>query len=260
MPVQAEDAFRVLSASATHKKLCSFFLPACRDWAFLPRYRLLPPRSSRCETSFRSRNEDSMTIPSHPMSVRHTMCCIPMSASDGCLSRGAGSVNCVVCSAKSAAEPGSLSFQRGAFARECFRPRHGFLHGVAKNGYRKRSHDYVACGVTIRLRGEGILEFHGHFGRLVGWWLSSSVVEPDREAWLRRGRLFRGSHERTATLISCHGFVRLSALDADSTAWATRPGRCAVSRATLAPATTVGVSGGWARRTPFGPSMRRRAA
>jgi len=190
----------------------------------------------------------------------HGTCCLSFRLVD-VFHPGVGSVNCDVRSAKLVAHGDNLSFQRGAIGAAVAERSHGLQHGAARNGYRKRSHDYVACGVTIRPRGEGTTSSHGHFGRLVGRWFVSSVVEPVREDSLRRGRLSRGPEGRAAALICrLDGFVRMSAPSADGMARATRPSRCVVNRAIPVPATSAGVSGGWTGCTPSGPRTRLRTA
>jgi hypothetical protein len=172
-----------------------------------------------------------------------------------------GSVNFVDRSAKMAVGDCGSSFRRGStgrkpsqvFVRVC-----GSNHGAARNGYRKRTRVRVACGVTIRPRGVGILSSHGHFGRsVVARSFFPVVHEPVREDLLRRGHLTSGPGFPAALTTLSVGFERMSA-DADRTVWATRPHSAVVTRAAFIPDTPAGVSGGWDRRTRPDPRTRLR--
>jgi len=172
-----------------------------------------------------------------------------------------GSVNFVDRSAKTVAGDCGRSFRRGGtggkpfqvFVRGC-----GSNHGAARNGYRKRTRVRVACGVTIRPRGVGILSSHGHFGRsVVGRLFFPVVHEPVREDLLRRGHLTSGPGFPAALTTSSVGFERMSA-HADRTVRATRPHSAVVTRAAFVPDTPAGVSGGWNRRTRPDPRTRLR--
>lgn len=189
--------------------------------------------------------------------VRHETCFARkvLKKSSQCV---AGSVNSGHRSAKSVSPAGNRSERRGGVEREWSCRLRGWNHGAARNGYRKRTRVRVACGVTIRPRGVGTLSSHGHFGRSVdGSFLLPVVLLPVREGSLRRGHLSRGPGLPAATLtVPPVGFVRMSALAADSMSWATRPRRAVVNRATSAPAQPAGLSGGWARRTRPDPRTR----
>jgi hypothetical protein len=170
----------------------------------------------------------------------------------------AGSVNSGHRSAKSVSPAGNRLERRCGVEQERPCRLRGWDHGAARNGYRKRTRVRVACGVTIRPRGVGTFSSHGHFGRSVdGSFLPSVVLLPVREGSLRRGHLSRGPGLPAATLtVSPVGFVRMSALSADSMSWATRPRPAVVNRATSAPAHPAGLSGGWTRRTRPDPRTR----
>ena len=169
------------------------------------------------------------------------------------------SVNSAHRSAKTAQGNRGLFFQRGGGNRIWFGSHRGLNHGAARNGYRKRTRVRVACGVTIRPCGVGILSSHGHIGRSVGGWFGSFVVlQPHSEALLRREHLSSGPGLPTAALTGSHvGFVRMSA-PADSIERATRHLSAVVNRAASVPAQPVGMSGGWTRRTRPDPRMRLR--
>lgn len=133
----------------------------------------------------------------------------------------------------------------------------GWNHGATGLGYRKRTRVRVACGVTIRPCGVGILSSHGHFGRSVeGSVLSPVVLEPASEASLRGRHLSRGPGLPAAALTtSLIGPPRMSAF-ADSSSSATRRRRAVVNRAASLPETPARVPGGWAGRTRPDPRTR----
>jgi hypothetical protein len=168
------------------------------------------------------------------------------------------SVNFVDRSAKTAAGDRGRAFRRSSGDRMVFGRDWCSNHGVARNGYRKRTRVRVACGVTIRPRGVGILSSHGQFGRLVvGRFLPLVVPEPVREELLRRRHLTSGPGLPAALTTRSVGFVRMSA-DADRTVRATRLNSAVVTRAASPPGTSAGVSGGWRRRTRPDPRTRLR--
>lgn len=131
--------------------------------------------------------------------------------------------------------------------------------GAAEDGCRKRTHVREACGGAIRFRGVGINLSHGHPGRSVGRFRSSSFVVqrlPDGHPSLR-SPIFRGPGLLAALTTRDVGFVRMPA-PAGRTASATRRRSPVVNRAVPIPATTVGTSGGWMGRTRTGPRTRLR--
>ena len=190
--------------------------------------------------------------------IRHTTC-FCFEASKNHSQSLAESVNSGNRTAKMVMGNRGLSFRRGSVDRACSGRCCCWNHGAARNGYRKRTRVRVACGVTIRPCGVGIFSSHGHFGRLVvGGHLFPIVLEPVREESLRRGHLFRGTGLPTAALTTSFvGFVPMPA-KAGRTVQATRRRSAVVNRATSIPEQSVGVSGGWKRRTRPDPRMRLR--
>ena len=190
--------------------------------------------------------------------IRHTTC-FCFEASKNHSQSLAESVNSGNRTAKMVMGNRGLSFRRGSVDRACSGRCCCWNHGAARNGYRKRTRVRVACGVTIRPCGVGILSSHGHIGRSVGGWFGSFVVlQPHSEALLRREHLSSGPGLPTAALTGSHvGFVRMSA-PADSIERATRHLSAVVNRAASVPAQPVGMSGGWTRRTRPDPRTRLR--
>ena len=190
--------------------------------------------------------------------IRHTTC-FCFEASKNHSQSLAESVNSGNRTAKMVMGNRGLSFRRGSVDRACSGRCCCWNHGAARNGYRKRTRVRVACGVTIRPCGVGILSSHGHIGRSVGGWFGSFVVlQPHSEALLRREHLSSGPGLPTAALTGSYvGFVRMSA-PADSIERATRHLSAVVNRAASVPAQPVGMSGGWTRRTRPDPRMRLR--
>ncbi len=192
------------------------------------------------------------------VTVRHATC-FSLGVSKNHSQSAPGSVNFGDRSAKTATGNRGRAFWRGGVGRTLSGGRCGWNHGAARNGYRKRTRVRVACGVTIRPRGVGIFSSHGHFGRsVVGGFLFAIVLEPVREESLRRGLLSSGAGVPAAALTTSFvGFVRMPA-QAGRTVQATRRHSAVVNRATSVPEPSVGMSGGWRRRTRPDPRMRLR--
>ena len=201
-------------------------------------------------------NQPPAPIPSRIDGIWHGTCIVLETLKKSSQS-SPGSVNSGDRSAKSVPDLRNRWMRRGGVEQGGSWRRCGWIHGAARNGYRKRTRVRVACGVTIRPRGVGTFSSHGHFGRSVdGSFLPSVVYLPVREEPLRRGHFSRGPGLPAAALtVSTVGFVRMSAL-ADSTSWATRLRRAVVTRATSTPAHPAGLSGGWTRRTRPDRRMR----
>jgi hypothetical protein len=188
--------------------------------------------------------------------LRHGTC-IVMDVSEKDSQAWTGSVNSVGRPAKVASVDRRSPLCRCDVGTERSGRCRGWNHGATGYGYRKRTRVRVACGVTIRPCGVGILSSHGHFGRSIdGSFLAPVVLQPVREDPLRRGHPTRGSGLPAATLtFLIVGPVRLSAL-ADSTSSATRRRRAVVTRAASVPELPAGVPGGWTRRTRPDPRTR----
>ena len=191
-------------------------------------------------------------------SLRHATCIADRASEKGSQS-ATGSVNSVDRSAKEAFAPRGPLTSRCIAGAERSAGRCGWNHGATGPGYRKRTRVRVACGVTIRPCGVGILSSHGHFGRSVdGSVLPLVVLEPACEASFRRRHLSRGPGLPAAALTtSCIGPPRMSA-PADSSSSATRRRRAVVNRAASLPGTPARVPGGWTRRTRPDPRTRLR--
>ena len=203
-------------------------------------------------------NQPPAPIPSRIDGIWHGTCIVLETLKKSSQSSH-GSVNSGDRSAKSVPDIRNRWMRRGGVEQGGSWRRCGWNHGAARNGYRKRTRVRVACGVTIRPRGVGILSSHGHIGRSVGGLFGSFVVlQPHSEALLRREHLSSGPGLPTAALTGSHvGFVRMSA-PADSIERATRHLSAVVNRAASVPAQPVGMSGGWTRRTRPDPRTRLR--
>lgn len=235
---------------------CSFFHPPASTAALLPRHPVNLSAIQARGTAPVAANQPSLPREWRTDDVRHGTC-IDWEALKKSSQSMFGSVNSGHRSAKPVPGFRCRPRRRCDGRRGGSRRGRGWIHGVARNGYRKRTRVRVACGVTIRPRGVGTLSSHGHFGRSVdGSFLPSVVLLPVREDLLRRGHLSRGPGLPAAALTtSTVRFVRMSAL-ADSMSWATRLRRAVVTRATSAPEHPAGLSGGWTRRTRPDPRMR----
>ena len=231
---------------------CRIFHPPAATEDILPRPRLhlvvgiaSVAMNSRSKRKFR-----------HADCLRHATCFLhPASEKD---SRAAtGSVNSPRRSAKEASAQRRPSERRCSDGSERSARRCGWNHGATGPGYRKRTRVRVACGVTIRPCGVGILSSHGHFGRSVdGSVRSLVVVEPVREASLRGRHPTCGPRLPAAALTTVSiGPPRMSA-PADSSSSATRRRRAVVDRAASPPETPARVPGGWTRRTRPDPRTR----
>jgi len=219
---------------------------------------ILPPSSLYSavgipSVALKSRCEPEVRAGDRP---RHATCMEEQSLEKGSQS-ATRSVNSVRRSAKEAFAPRKPWNRRCIAGAERSAGRCGWNHGATGPGYRKRTRVRVACGVTIRPCGVGILSSHGHFGRSVeGSVLSHVVLEPASEASFRRRHFSRGPGLPAAALTtSSIGPPRMSAL-ADSSSSATRRRRAVVNRAALLPETPARVPGGWTRRTRPDPRTR----
>jgi hypothetical protein len=239
-------------SSAPPTSICRNFHPPAATDDILPRFSL------HTSVGMPSVGLKSPLDPEFPSgdALRHATCLDDQALEKGSQS-STGSVNSGRRSAKKA------HALRRPFSSRCIDEaersvrRCGWNHGATGPGYRKRTRVRVACGVTIRPCGVGILSSHGHFGRSVeGSVLSPVVLEPAGEASLRGRHLSRGPGLPAAALTASFiGPPRMSAL-ADSSLSATRRRRAVVNRAASLPDTPARVPGGWTRRTRPDPRTR----
>jgi hypothetical protein len=249
---------RGLRLPALNRRDCRFFLPACAIDPILSPASVISAVSPSVGFSGDAAFSAVDAALAERPCVRHATCLVPSRHRERSQTR-AGSVNSDGRSAKTVAGDRGGSWWRCAADRTGSVRQHGWNHGAAGYGYRKRTRVRVACGGAIRPRGVGILLSHGHFGRLVvGRFSSPVVLEPTREGSLRRGHPSRGARLPAAALTTSPvGFVRMSA-SADRAARATRPSSAVVTRAAPVPAPSVGMSGGWRERTRPDPRTRLR--
>ncbi len=231
---------------------CRIFHPPAATEDILPRPRLhlvvgimSIAMNSRSEPKFRLGD-----------CLRHATCFVDLALEKDSRAM-TGSVNSGRRSAKKASARRKPSERRCIDGSERSARRCGWNHGATGPGYRKRTRVRVACGVTIRPCGVGILSSHGHFGRSVEGSVRSHVVlKPACEASLRGRHPTCGSRLPAAALTTVSiGPSRMSAL-ADSSSSATRRRRAVVDRAASLPGTPTRVPGGWTRRTRPDPRTR----
>jgi hypothetical protein len=241
-----------LPPSALPTSDCRNFHPPAATEDILPRSSLHPAVGIP-SVAVKSRIRPEFLLGDRP---RHATCIDDQSLEKGSQS-ATRSVNSGRRSAKESFAPRKLWTRRCIAGAERSAGRCGWNHGATGPGYRKRTRVRVACGVTIRPCGVGILSSHGHFGRSVeGSVLVHVVLEPASEASFRRRHLSRGPGLPAAALTtSSIGPPRMSAL-ADSSSSATRRRRAVVNRAALLPENPARVPGGWTRRTRPDPRTR----